>query len=59
MPRTPKPEDEKRVLAAGFVLPQIKRIIERKAAAEGRSESAVVAKFLESHPEVKRLLRAA
>jgi hypothetical protein len=59
MSRRLKPKNEKRVLAAGFVLPKIKRVIEEKATKEQRSESSIVALLLESHPEVKRLLRAA
>ena len=59
MSRTPKSQEEKRVLAAGFVLPKVKKIIEEKAAREQRSESAVLAQLLESHPEVKRQLKAA
>lgn len=58
MSRAPKPKDEKRVLAAGFVLPKVKELIEKRAAIEQRSESAIVARLLESHPEIKRDLRA-
>jgi hypothetical protein len=59
MSRIPKTEEEKRVLVGGFVLPQVKRVIKEKAQKEDRSESSVLAHLLESHPEVKKLLRAA
>jgi hypothetical protein len=52
-----KPKDRRLQLVAGFVLPEVKSLVQKIADSEGRSESQVVRKLLEESPRVKAQLR--
>jgi len=52
-----KTKDARLQLVAGFVLPEVKQLVQKIADTEGRSESQVVRKLLEESPRVKTALR--
>ena len=55
-----KPKDNRPLeLVGAKIPPDIKAVIERKAAEEERSVSQSISRLLASHPEIKRMLRQA